>query len=90
MVHGPPEIVHLAVDLHIDLIEVPLPMRVSPHRDNTLLSDLGRKHRPEPVPPQPHRFMADVDATLRQQVLDVAQGQWVADIHHYHEADHLG
>ena len=29
MIHGTPEIMHLAVDLHVDLIKVPLPVRVS-------------------------------------------------------------
>jgi hypothetical protein len=34
--------------------------------------------------------MADVDAALEEQVLDLAQRQRIADIHHHHEADHLG
>jgi hypothetical protein len=37
------------------------------------LRDLAGEHRPKPVPPQPHRLMADVDAALEQQVLDIAQ-----------------
>ena len=32
--------------------------------------DLGCKQRTEPVPPVPHGLVADVDATLGQQVLD--------------------
>ena len=31
--------------------------------------------------PEAHRLMADVDATLVQQALDLPQGQWKADIH---------
>jgi hypothetical protein len=33
--------------------------------------------------------MADVDAALEQQVLDVAQRQRVADVHHDHQPDHF-
>ena len=36
-----------------------------------LLLDLGGEQRAEPIPPEPHRFVADVDATLKQQVLDL-------------------
>jgi len=38
----------------------------------------------------PNGLMADVDATLGQEVFDVPKAQWEADIHHHHEADHLG
>tara|TARA_E500000331_G_scaffold322927_1_gene338143 strand:- start:239 stop:373 length:135 start_codon:yes stop_codon:yes gene_type:complete len=37
------------------------------------LPDLSQKHRTEPVPPEPHRLMTNVDATLGQQILDLAQ-----------------
>ena len=33
--------------------------------------------------------MSDVDAELMQEVLDVAQRQRVADVHHYRQADDL-
>jgi hypothetical protein len=29
-----------------------------------------------------HYLMTDVDASLEQQVLDVAEGQWLPDLHH--------
>jgi len=38
----------------------------------------------------PNRLVADVDAPLEQNILDLSQRQWIADIHHHHEADHLG
>jgi hypothetical protein len=31
---------------------------------NAPLSDLGGEHRAEPVPPEPHRLVANVDTTL--------------------------
>ena len=56
---------------------------------NTALPDLGREHRTEPVPPQTHRLVADVDAALEQDVLDLAQRQRVADVQHHRAPDHL-
>jgi hypothetical protein len=38
---------------------------------NPFSSDLGGEHRAEPVPPKPHRLVADIDATFMQQILDV-------------------
>jgi hypothetical protein len=43
----------------------------------------------EPVPPVPHRLVADVDPALEKQVLDVPQAQRKTDIHHDHQADNL-
>ncbi len=57
---------------------------------DTPLSDLGVKHRTKPVPPKPHRLVTNVDAALEQQVFDLAQRQWIADVHHHGEADDLG
>jgi len=33
--------------------------------------------------------VANVDATFKQQVLDLPKGQWKADIHHHRQADNL-
>ena len=41
------------------------------------LSDLGGEHRAKPVPPKPHRLIADVDPPLGQEILVVAQRQRV-------------
>ena len=38
--------------------------------------DLGSEHRNEAVPPEPNRFVADVDAALVEQILDIAKRQW--------------
>jgi len=40
---------------------------------NAPFSDLCGEHRAEPVPPEPHRLVADVDTPLVEQVLDLAQ-----------------
>ena len=57
---------------------------------NAPLPDLRGEHRTEPVPPEPHRLVTDVDAALEQQILDLPQRQRIADVHHHREADYLG
>ncbi len=54
---------------------------------NAPLPDLSGEHRSEPVPPEPHRLVADIDTTLEQQVLDLGQRQRIADVQHPCEAD---
>ena len=57
---------------------------------DTPLSGLGGKLWIEPALPEPYRLMADVNATLEQQVPDLAQRQGIADAHHHREANYLG
>ena len=57
---------------------------------NVLTTVFGGKHQAEPVPPKPHRLVADIDATFMQQILDVAKGKWKPNVHHYRSADDLG
>ena len=35
---------------------------------NSLLPYLCREHQTEPVPPEPHGLMTDIDVTLEQQI----------------------
>jgi hypothetical protein len=72
MINGPPEIVRLTIDRHEHLVQMPAPLRITPVLDTPLLN-LGSKNRTEPVPPEPHRLMADIDATLEKQIFDLAQ-----------------
>jgi hypothetical protein len=44
-----------------------------PHRLDPVSPDLGRENRPQLIPPEPHRFVGDVDAALVEQVLDLPQ-----------------
>ena len=89
MIHGTPEIMHLAVDLQIDLIKVPASMSYTLHSVFPLTADIPSEHRPEPVPPKPYCLMAKIDAALKQQVFDIAQRQREAEVHHHNKADHL-
>jgi hypothetical protein len=53
-------------------------------------ADLGRKHRAEPVPPETYRLVADIDAPIKQQILDLAQRKRISNIHHHCQADDFG
>ena len=76
-------------DLHKDFIQVPAPAAGSQGVD-PLLPDLGGEHRSEPVPPEPHRLVANLDAALMQQVLNVPKRQREPHIHHHGQTDDLG
>ena len=89
MIHGTPQIMGLAVDLHIDLIDMPLPMTKATHTANPLPPNISREHRTKPVPPEPNRLMADIDTALKQQVLHVPQAKWETHIHQNDKADHF-
>jgi len=89
VVDGTPQIVRLPIDLYEDLIEVPAPIRVAFHPTDPLALDVGCEHRPKPVPPQPHGFMADVDAAFEEQIFDVAPRKRIPDIQHHDHADDL-
>jgi hypothetical protein len=56
----------------------------------TVLSDVCCKHRPEPVPPHTNRLVANVDAALMEQILDLPQRQRETDVHHHRKPNDLG
>ena len=72
MVHGAPKVVPLKVDLHENLVEVPLPVARS-HPFDPAFSYLVGEHRAEPVPPKSNSFVADLDAPFMQKILNVSQ-----------------
>ena len=89
VVNRAPQIAGLPVDPYEHLIKVPAPVRI-PMMINPALADLGGKQRTEPVPPVPHGLVADIDATLGQQVLNLPQRQREPNIHHHSEPDDFG
>ena len=89
VIHRSPEIMRLAIDPDENFVEMPAPLRKRAMM-NASFPDRGGEHRTEPVPPVPNRLVADVDAPLKQEILDLSQRQRIADIHHHREADHLG
>jgi hypothetical protein len=48
-------------------------VRQGPQSGGSLLPDIHGEHRTEPVPPEPHRLMADIDTALVEQILDLSQ-----------------
>ena len=79
----------LAVDPDKHLIKMPAPLRIESMM-NTAFPDLGSKQWAKAVPPVPHRFVRDIDASFVEQVLDLSQGEWKSNIQHHREADDLG
>ncbi len=73
VIHGSPKAVRLALDFHQNLVQMPWPVRICTHPADPDSQDLCGKHRAERVPPEPNRFMADIDTALVQQVLNVAE-----------------
>jgi len=51
--------------------------------------DLGRKHRTEPMPPEPDGLMADIYPSLVQHVLDVPERERETDVEYHRKADDL-
>jgi hypothetical protein len=89
VVDGSPEVVPLAVDLHENLVKMPPPV-ARLHALDAALADLGGEDRAEAVPPEPDRLVADLDAALVQQILDVPERERETDVHHHRQADDLG
>ena len=50
---------------------------------NAPLADRRGEHRTEPVPPEPHRFVADIDPAFEQQIFNLPQRERIADVHHH-------
>ena len=89
MVRCAPEIVLDAVDLHEDLIQVPLPLSMLAHVGGAFRPDLPGEDWTKSIDPEPHTFMADIDPALMQKVFDIAEGKWKPNIHHHRELDDL-
>src|SRR6202142_3650108 len=65
------------------------PLRIGAHVRDSSLADLGGEHWAKPVPPEPDGLLADIDAALGQQILDVAQRQGESHVHHHDQTDDL-
>src|SRR5260370_2655713 len=69
-IDGAPQVDHAAIDLHIDLIQVPTRVGFG-----AAFTQVRRDHRPEVVYPAPNGLVGDRNAAFCQQVFDVAQAQ---------------
>lgn len=66
LVDRPPQVDQLAIQLHVHLIKMPAPLPEPSHPAHPLSADVAGEHGTEPVPPHPHRLMAEVDPALEQ------------------------
>lgn len=57
---------------------------------DSVLADLGGKHRTGPASPETHRLVADVDAAFKQNVVGLPPRRRIADGQHHREANDLG
>ena len=73
MIHRPPKVVCLTIDLHEHRVQMPAPLGMASAMAYTPFPDLSSEHRTEAVPPEPHRLMTDVDAALVEQILHLPQ-----------------
>ncbi len=89
VVHGPPKIVRLAVNLDENLVEGPLPMCPWPHPVHPSAADLGRKQRTKSMLPEPNGFVAELHAAFVQQILDIAKPKREPHIEHHVKANDL-
>jgi hypothetical protein len=90
VIDGTPQVAHLAVHLHVHLVQVPAPLAKATHAAHPLPPDIGREQRTEPVPPVAHGLVTDVDATLGEQVLKVPEAEWVLHVQQHRQANYLG
>ena len=60
-----------------------------PNPFDPAFSYLIGEHRAEPMPPKSNSFVADIDAALVQQILDIPERQREPHIEHHCQADDL-
>jgi len=61
VIHSAPEVVYLAIDLDIDLVQCASALSEAPHPIDPLTTDIGGKQGAEPDPPEQHSLLTDVD-----------------------------
>ena len=89
IVNCSPKVVPFPVDLHENLIKLPLPIRMTAPLVASFLHNLWCKHWPEAVPPKPNCFMAYIDTLLMKKVSYIAKRKWEPNIQHYSKADNF-
>lgn len=84
------ERVAFALDRLEQFVDMEGPKREDTQMIDTFPPDLGCKRRAEAIPPETNGFVTDIDPALGQQVFDVPQRQWEAEMYHPRQADDLG
>jgi hypothetical protein len=73
VIHGAPQAVGLPIDPDEHVIQMLSPLGMTSMLLNAPLPDLRGEHWTKPVPPEPNRLVADIDATLEQKIFDLSQ-----------------
>ena len=89
VIDSAPQVVRFTVDLHKNLVKMPLPIRMSAKVLNSFSSDLRGKQWTEPDPPETDRLMANIDTAFVQQILHVPKRKSISNVHHHRQADDL-
>jgi len=69
---------------------MPLPLCPGAQPVGTPLSDLSGEHWTEPLPPEPYRLVAQIDAPFVEKILQFMTRQRKSNVHHLCKADDLG
>jgi hypothetical protein len=83
VIESSPEVLTFTIDFQEDPVDMPLPSREGTQLLYPTAPNLGCELRPKPTPPEADSFMADVKASLVQQILDVPERQRESDIQHH-------
>ena len=73
MVDGALKVMLDAIDLHKDLIEMPLPLSMLAHVGGAFRSDLAGEDWTKPVDPKTNAFMANIDAPFLEEIFHVSE-----------------
>lgn len=90
LVDRAPQANHLAIKLHVRLVEVPASLPEAVHARDALPPNVASEEWSAPVIQHPHCLVADIVAALEQEIFDVPQRQREPHIHHRFKADNLG
>jgi hypothetical protein len=69
---------------------MPLPVGVRSHSLHSFSPYLRGKHRAKPIPTKTDGFVADIDTTFMQQILDIPQRKRKPNIEHHRQANEIG
>ena len=72
MIDRSPQVMTFPVDFHENLVEMPAPSARA-HALDAPLADLPGEHRSEPISPEAHRFVADIDVAMVEQIFYIPQ-----------------
>ena len=82
-----PKVVPFTVDLHENLVKMPLPIRMTARLVTSSSRNLWCKHWPETVPPKPDRFMAYIYTPFMKKVLHITERKRKSNIQHDCKSD---